>query len=187
MPLFKRRDLKELRTIEIMLSSKISRLKKEIEELEEKKRKIFREGIGSSILKKRVLATEILGIEMEQKLKLRDLRAAKTRYTLIRSYLSLKDHQSLEKELDKIDKLLKSEKMDKRFERELIKSSVKEDKASEALDVISNLIEKQALESEAERKIIDVWTKVEAGLMSPEEAEKKIALRELKESESKGD
>jgi len=186
MPPFKRRSLKELRVMGVMLSNRISRLKREIEELEEKKRRIFKEGIGSSMLKKRMLASEIVSIEVRQRIKLRDLKAAQARYALIKSYLSLKDHQSLRKELEKVDKLLGSEKVGERLERELARSLVKEDKVGEELDTISRIVEEETPESEAERRIIEAWSRVEAGLMSPEEAERTIALKELKEDEGKG-
>lgn len=186
MPPFKRRSLKELRVMGVMLSNRISRLKREIEELEEKKRRIFKEGIGSSMLKKRMLASEIVSIEVRQRIKLRDLKAAQVRYALIKSYLSLKDHQSLRKELEKVDKLLGSEKVGERLERELARSLVKEDKVGEELDTISRIVEEETPESEAERRIIEAWSRVEAGLMSPEEAERTIALKELKEDEGKG-
>lgn len=183
---FRRRSLKELRVMSVVLSNRISKLKREIEELEEEKRRIFKEGIGSSMLKKRMLASEIVSIEVRQRIKLRDLRAAQARYALIKSYLSLKDHQSLKKELKKVDKLLGFEKVSEELERELAKLSVEKDEIGERLDTVSRIIKDETSESEVERRIMEIWGKVEAGLMSPEEAERTIALKELKEDEGKG-
>ena len=92
-------SLRELQGEEIRLKNRLGRLKKDINQIEKKKKQLFQEGIGADKLKKKMLAQEIKGLDMEQKLKLKDFTTAQRQYTLVKNLIIVKKY---EKELRKV-------------------------------------------------------------------------------------
>ncbi len=181
-------SLRELQAEEIRLKNRLERLKKDINQIEKKKKQLFQEGIGADKLKKKMLAQEIKGLDMEQKLKLKDFTTAQKQYTLVKNLIIVKKY---EKELRKIgiwNKLANVEP--EHLEAALIKVNLDGKEFDEMVSSLNRVFEMEiaefeAAEDETEKELMRAWSQVEAGEADVEEVTEKIASidKELEEEE----
>nr|WP_297435439.1 chromosome assembly protein [Thermococcus sp.] len=175
-------SLRELQEEEIRLRNRLERTKKEIERIEKKKKQLFQEGIGTDVLKKKMLAQEIKSLDMEQKLRLRDFTTAQKQYTFVKNLIVVKKY---EKELRKIglwDKLSKVEP--EQLESVLVKVSLDGREFDEMVENLNRVFEMdiaefEGTEDQTERELMDAWAKVETGEADVEEVTEKIASPKL--------
>lgn len=170
-------SLRELQAEEIRLKNRLERLKKDINTIEKKKKQLFQEGIGADRLKKKMLAQEIKGLDMEQKLKLKDFTTAQRQYTLVKNLIIVKKY---EKELRKVGIWSKLSNVEpEQLEAALIKVNLD---GKEFDDMVSSLnrvfemeiAEFEAAEDETEKELMRAWSQVEAGEADVEEAAERI-------------
>ncbi|NPA47186.1 MAG: chromosome assembly protein [Thermococci archaeon] len=170
-------SLRELQGEEIRLRNRLERLKKDIDQIEKKKKQLFQQGIGADKLKKKMLAQEIKGLDLEEKLKLKDFTTAQKQYTLVKNLIIVKKY---EKELRKAgiwDKLRNVEP--EQLEQALIKVNLT---GKEFDDMVSDLnrvfemevAEFEETEDETEKELMKAWSQVEAGEASAEEVAEKL-------------
>jgi len=179
-------SLRELQAEEIRLKNRLERLKKDINQIEKKKKQLFQEGIGADKLKKKMLAQEIKGLDMEQKLKLKDFTTAQKQYTLIKNMIIVKKY---EKELRKVgiwEKLANVEP--EQLEQALIKVNLDGKEFDEMVEGLNRVFEMEVAEFEesedqTERELMKAWSQVEAGEADVEEVAEKVASRVEKEEE----
>ncbi|WP_297489908.1 chromosome assembly protein [Thermococcus sp.] len=179
-------SLRELQAEEIRLKNRLERLKKDINQIEKKKKQLFQEGIGADKLKKKMLAQEIKGLDMEQKLKLKDFTTAQKQYTLIKNMIIVKKY---EKELRKVgvwEKLANVEP--EQLEQALIKVNLDGKEFDEMVGSLNRVFEMEVAEFEetedqTERELMKAWSQVEAGEADVEEVAEKVASRVEKEEE----
>ncbi|WP_456366804.1 chromosome assembly protein [Thermococcus sp.] len=179
-------SLRELQAEEIRLKNRLERLKKDINQIEKKKKQLFQEGIGADKLKKKMLAQEIKGLDMEQKLKLKDFTTAQKQYTLIKNMIIVKKY---EKELRKVgvwEKLANVEP--EQLEQALIKVNLDGKEFDDMVGSLNRVFEMEVAEFEetedqTERELMKAWSQVEAGEADVEEVAEKVASRVEKEEE----
>ncbi len=179
-------SLRELQAEEIRLKNRLERLKKDINQIEKKKKQLFQEGIGADKLKKKMLAQEIKGLDMEQKLKLKDFTTAQKQYTLIKNMIIVKKY---EKELRKVgvwEKLANVEP--EQLEQALIKVNLDGKEFDDMVSSLNRVFEMEVAEfeeseDETERELMKAWGQVEAGEADVEEVAEKVASRVEKEEE----
>ena len=181
-------SLRELQAEEIRLRNRLERLKKDINQIEKKKKQLFQEGIGADKLKKKMLAQEIKSLDMEQKLKLKDFTMAQKQYTLIKNMIIIKKY---EKELRKVGIWQKLSSVEpEQLEQALIKINLDGKEFDEMVEGLNRVFEMEVAEFEesedqTERELMKAWSQVEAGEADVEEvAEKVVSIdKELEEEE----
>ncbi|AIU70308.1 chromosome assembly protein [Thermococcus eurythermalis] len=181
-------SLRELQAEEIRLRNRLERLKRELNQIEKKKKQLFQEGIGADKLKKKMLAQEIKSLDMEQKLKLKDFTTAQRQYTLIKNLIIVKRY---EKELRKVgiwEKLSNVEP--EQLEQALIKINLDGKEFDEMVEGLNRVFEMEIAEFEetedqTERELMKAWSQVESGEADVEDvAEKVVSIdRRLEEDE----
>ena len=181
-------SLRELQGEEIRLKNRLERLKKDINTIEKKKKQLFQEGIGADKLKKKMLAQEIKGLDMEQKLKLKDFTTAQRQYTLVKNLIIVKKY---EKELRKVglwDKLSRVEP--EQLEQALIKINLDGKEFDEMVEGLNRVFEMEVAEFEetedqTEKELLKAWSQVESGEAEVDEVAERIASmdRKLEEEE----
>lgn len=179
-------SLRELQEEEIRLRNRLERMKKEINNIEKKKKQLFQEGVGADVLKKKMLAQEIKSLDLEEKLKLRDFTTAQRQYTLVKNLIIVKKY---EKELRKIgiwDKLAKI--APEQLETALVKINLDGKEFDEMVNSLNRVFEMEVAEFEAtedqtEKELLQAWAMVEAGEADTEEAFEKVKEKESKELE----
>ena len=183
-----RLSLRELQAEEIRLKNRLERLKKDINQIERKKKQLFQEGIGADKLKKRMLAQEIKGLDMEQKLKLKDFTTAQKQYTLVKNLVIVKKY---EKELRKVGLWNKLASVEAgQLEQALIKINLDGKEFDDMVESLNRVFEMEIAEfeeseDETEKELMKAWSQVEAGEADVEEvAEKVVSIdRHLEEEE----
>ncbi|WP_461864498.1 chromosome assembly protein [Thermococcus sp.] len=183
-----RLSLRELQAEEIRLRNRLERLKKDINQIERKKKQLFQEGIGADKLKKRMLAQEIKGLDMEQKLKLKDFTTAQKQYTLVKNLVIVKKY---EKELRKVGLWNKLASVEAgQLEQALIKINLDGKEFDDMVESLNRVFEMEIAEfeeseDETEKELMKAWSQVEAGEADVEEvAEKVVSIdRHLEEEE----
>ncbi len=181
-------SLRELQAEEIRLKNRLERLKKDINQIEKKKKQLFQEGIGADKLKKKMLAQEIKGLDMEQKLKLKDFTTAQRQYTLVKNLIIVKKY---EKELKKTGLWEKLNSVEpEELEQALIKINLDGKEFDEMVEGLNRVFEMEVAEFEetedqTERELLKAWSQVEAGEADVEEvADKVVSIdRKLEEDE----
>jgi len=179
-------SIRELQEEEIRLRNRLERGKKEINNIEKKKKQLFQEGVGADILKKKMLAQEIKSLDLEQKLKLKDFTTAQRQYTFVKNLIIIKKY---EKELRKVgiwNKLTKVEP--EQLENVLVKVTLDGKEFDEMVNNLNRVFEMEIAEFETaedqtERELMEAWAKVEAGEADSEEALTKVKEKESKELE----
>lgn len=179
---------RELQAEEIRLRNRLERLKKDINQIEKKKKQLFQEGIGADKLKKKMLAQEIKSLDMEQKLKLKDFTTAQKQYTLIKNLIIVKKY---EKELRKTGIWEKLNSVEpEELEQALIKINLDGKNFDEMVEGLNRVFEMEIAEFEetedqTERELLKAWSQVEAGEADVEDvAEKVVSIdRKLEEDE----
>ncbi|WP_461865214.1 chromosome assembly protein [Thermococcus sp.] len=183
-----RLSLRELQAEEIRLKNRLERLKKDINQIEKKKKQLFQEGIGADKLKKKMLAQEIKSLDMEEKLKLKDFTMAQKQYTLVKNLIIVKKY---EKELRKVGIWSKLANVEpEQLEAALIKVNLDGKEFDEMVSSLNKVFEMEIaefeeMEDETEKELMKAWAQVEAGEANVEEVTEKIASidKELEEEE----
>ncbi|ASJ03490.1 chromosome assembly protein [Thermococcus profundus] len=180
-------SIRELQAEQIRLKNRLDRLKKELNQIEKKKKQLFQEGIGADKLKKKMLAQEIKSLDLEQKLKLKDFTTAQRQYTLVTNMIIIKKY---EKELRKTgiwEKLSSVEP--EQLEQALIKINLDGKEFDEMVEGLNKVFEMEVAEfeeseDETERELMQAWSQVEAGEADVEEvAEKVVSIDKKLEDE----
>lgn len=180
-------NLWELREEQMRLRNSIERIRENINRLEKEKKAKFQEGIGADMIKKEMLAIDIEQIEREKSLELSNFKRYHKLYTFVSNLITIKKY---EKELKKTkiwDELTKV--TPEQLEAVLIRLNLSNKEFEEVLDDLNRIpeiIREVGTETEideSKKKIFEAWSSVEAGTMSPEEAEKMLST-ESSEKES---
>ena len=180
--------IRDLRAEEIRLKNRVDQAKKDIDKNEKGKRKLFQQGIGSDAIKKRAIAEEIAGLDMESKLKFKNFSTARRQLMFIKNMLIIKNYENDLKNIGVWKKITSIPK--EQLEGFLIKIRLEGKEFDEILDQLNQPFEMEVAEvesgemKESEKKLFDAWDKVEAGSMNANEAESTFSIeRELEDNE----
>jgi len=180
-------SLRELQGEEIRLRNRLERLKKDINQIEKKKKQLFQQGIGADKLKKKMLAQEIKRLDREEKIKLQNFTRIQNMYTLVNNLIIVKKYEKELRTAGIWNKLRNVEP--EQLEQALIKVNLT---GKEFDDMVSDLnrvfemevAEFEETEDETEKELMKAWSQVESGEASAEEvAEKLTRIEEGKENE----
>ena len=171
---------------EIRLKNQIERIRKDINRLEKDKKKRFQEGIGSDLIKKKMLTQEIKQLDMEGKLKMKNFTALHKQYTFITNLITIKKSEKQLRNTPVWEKL--SNVQPEQLESVLIKMNLEGKTFDEMVDGLNRVFEMEIAEfedseDESEKKMMDMWNMVESGKMEAEEAEKELSVEKKKREE----
>lgn len=85
--------IRELRSEEIRLKNRVEQIRKEIDKNEKEKKKLFGKGIGADPIKKKMLAQDMKGLDMEAKLKLKNFSTARRQLMFTQNLLIIKNYE----------------------------------------------------------------------------------------------
>lgn len=173
----------DLREEEIRLKNQIERIRKDINRIEKDKKKKFQEGIGSDLIKKKMLTQEIKQLDMEGKLKMRNFTSLHKQFTFITNLVTIKKYEKQLKNTPVWEKLSRVEP--EQLESVLIKMNLEGKTTEEMVDGLNRVFEMEVAEFEeteddAEKKMMDMWNMVESGKMDVGDVEKELSVEKGK-------
>jgi len=173
----------DLREEEIRLKNQIERIRKDINRIEKDKKKRFQEGIGSDLIKKKMLTQEIKQLDMEGKLKMRNFTSLHKQFTFITNLVTIKKYEKQLKNTPVWEKLSKVEP--EQLESVLIKMNLEGKTTEEMVDGLNRVFEMEVAEfeeteDESEKKMMDMWNMVESGKMDVDDVEKELSVEKGK-------
>ena len=178
----------ELQRELIRIESHMQVLMKEIQRLEEEKRRLFRQGIGKSTIEKMLLAEKIRDLDMEVKVKLRENNRLMKQRRALSNLIRLKEWEGRLKERGVWERIASTEP-DRLIEM-LSKVKFEEAQLDKNIDKINEILGEtlEPVEVESETKeILELWDKVEAGELEPDDVEKRLEARmKVEEEEERG-
>lgn len=182
--------VRELRSEEIRLKNRMDQIRKEIDKNEKEKKKIFQQGVGADPIRKKMLAQDMVGLDLEAKLKLKNFATARRQLMFTKNLLIIKNY---EKDLKNIGVWKKITAIPKEnLESFLIKVRLEGKEFDEILNQLNEPFEMEVADfennemKEDEKKIFDAWDKVESGSMDAADADSVISINrelELEEEE----
>jgi len=173
----------DLREEEIRLKNQIERIRKDINRIEKDKKKKFQEGIGSDLIKKKMLTQEIKQLDMEGKLKMRNFTSLHKQFTFITNLVTIKKYEKQLKNTPVWEKLSRVEP--EQLESLLIKMNLEGKTTEEMVDGLNRVFEMdvaefEETEDESEKKMMDMWNMVESGKMDVDDVEKELSVEKGK-------
>ncbi|MCQ1534468.1 chromosome assembly protein [Methanosarcina sp. KYL-1] len=179
-------NTRDLQEEEIRLKNRMERIRKDINRIEKDKKQKFQEGVGSDLMKKKMLAQEIKQMDTEARLKLKNFTTINKQYMFVSNLIVVKKYEQDLKKNKIWDKI--SEIGPENFESALIKTSLTGKDFEEVLNDLNRVFEMditdfEAGEDEAESQLLDAWSSVESGAMDVDEVEQTLSLEKSLEKE----
>lgn len=169
----------ELQEEEILLKSRINRLRKEIDRIEREKKLKFSEGVGGDLIKKKMLAQELKQLDMTAKLKVRNFLALHKQYMFISNLVIIKKYQ---RDLQKTHIWEKIQTISpETIESALIRVNLSGKNFETIVDDLNQVFALDLSDSdqdldEAEKQMFDVWSSVETGSLGLDEAKNLFSI-----------
>ena len=186
-----RLKLPELQEEEMRLKSRINRLRKEIDGIEKEKMRLFNEGVGADLIKKKMLAQELKQLDMSGKLKIKNFLTLHKQYMFVSNLIIIKKYQrdlQTTAVWNKIQTLAPET-----FESAIIQVNLAGKGFDGVLDDLNRIFALDVSESdmdidEAEKQMFDIWNSVESGNLEVEAAENLLSLdKEIEKSLEKSE
>jgi hypothetical protein len=178
--------IRDLEGENIRLKSKLDRVKKEVKTLDKKKKQLFKNGIGSDALAKKILAQEIKSVEMGMKLKYKSFQTYQKQFTFANNLLIVKKY---EKELKNIGMWSKINNIQPEVLEMKLSDIILDGKEFDnTVEGLNNVFELRIDEFEdevdgADKKLFDAWRQVEDGSVDADEIASNLNLEEDDEAE----
>lgn len=169
--------LRELQQEQILLKDRTDKIRKEIVKIETEKKKKFEEGIGADKFYKKMLATEITGLETEAKLKSKSFLMAQKQYQFTTNFLTIK---KFEKELKKTplwDKIASADP--EKLEAIMINIRLDGMEYDGLLNTLNEKFEGNDMDEivdESTGSLMEMWDQVEAGSLDVAAVQKKLSV-----------
>ena len=172
-------DTRDLQEEEIRLKNRMERIRKDINKIEKDKKQKFQDGVGSDLMKKKMLAQEIKQLDTEARLKLKNFTTLNKQYMFVSNLLVVKKYEEDLKKNKVWDRI--SEIGSENFESALIRTSLTGKDFEGVLTDLNRVFEMDITEFEAgededEAQLLNAWSSVETGAMDVEEVEQTISL-----------
>ena len=186
-----RLKLPELQEEEMRLKSRINRLRKEIDGIEKEKMRLFNEGVGADLIKKKMLAQELKQLDMSGKLKIKNFLTLHKQYMFVSNLITIKKYQrdlQTTAVWNKIQTLAPET-----FESAIIQVNLSGKCFEGVLDDLNRIFALDVSESdmdvdEAEKQMFDIWNSVESGNLEVTAAESLLSLdKEIEKSLEKSE
>ena len=172
--------VKDLRMEDIKLNNRVKQLNKSIDKCENEKKKLFKQGIGASNIRKRMIAQDMVGLDMEAKLNLQNFVRARKKLMWIKNLLIVKKHEKGLKNSGIWKKITSYN--NEQLENYLVNLQLDGKDFDEIISELNKPFETMVgdLEGEEvnenEKKVYDAWDKVEAGSLEATDAERAFSI-----------
>ena len=169
----------ELQEEELRLKSRINRLRKEIDGIEKEKKKIFNDGVGADMIKKKMLAQELKQLDMNGKLKIKNFLMLHKQYMFVSNLVIVKKYQ---RDLQTTPIWNKIQSISpEAFESALIRVNLSGKGVDNVVEDLNRIIAMDIGDSdidsdEAEKQMFDIWSNVENGSLDVADAESLISI-----------
>ena len=177
-------DMSEIQMEYIQLDNRAKRIMKEIDSLEEKKKKLFKEGVGANLIQKKMLAQKIKTVEMEITQKYNEFNRIQKQQQVVSNLRMIK---SREKELKKQGIWSKLQNLNgEELEEFLASVQLQEAKGEDVVEkvnmILSDTLAPEELSMDEDTKgLMDMWSEVEQGNIEMNDAEEELSFEaELK-------
>lgn len=170
---------RELRTEQARLKDDLKRERDGINNIEKQKRKLFREGVGADVLKKKMLVQDIGAIDMEAKLKLKIFTTIHRQLRFITNLLTVKNYERQLRQMGLWKKLTSMSR--EKLQAYLIRVNLDGKEFDEVVADLNRPFETEVDEmpdelAEDEKRIFETWENVESGALDPETAERELSV-----------
>ncbi len=179
--------VEELEKERVNLDNQLLMLSREIENLEKKKKQLFKEGIGKSATEKMLLAEKIKDIDLEIKIKLKEYNRLMKQRRALSNLIRLKRWEARLKEKGIWEKIRSLEP--DRLVEVLSRVEFEEELFDKNIDKINEILGEKAAKiemDESTREIMELWEKVEHSELAPEEAEEMLKAEIKPETAEEG-
>lgn len=171
--------VRELQAEQIRLKDRTDKMRKEISKIENEKTKKFEEGIGADKFVKKMLATDIKGLETEAKLNAKSFIMAQKQYQFTTNFLTVK---KFEKELKKTpvwDKITSADP--EVLEKIMVNVQLDNMDYDNMLDSLNGVFERDissfdGFEDDSTESLMTLWDQVEGGSLDVETANKELSV-----------
>jgi len=170
----------------LVVENRAQLVAREIQRLEEEKKRLFRQGIGKSTVEKMLLAEKIKDIDMEVKVKMREYSRLMRQRRALSNLARLKEWESRLRERGIWEKIARTEP--ERLIQLLSQLEFDESQLDRNIEKINEVLGKtmEPLEVDSStREIMRLWEKVEKGEFEAEEVERQLESKRLAEEEEK--
>jgi len=178
--------ISELQEEELRLKSRINRIRKEVDAIEKEKMRLFNEGVGADLIKKKMIAQDLKQLDMSGKLKLKNFTTLHKQYMFVSNLIIIKKYQRDLKMTPTWNKI--QGVSPEVFESALIKVNLSGKGFENILDDLNRVFSMDVADSdsdmdEAEKQMFEIWSSVESGTLDAAEAENMISLdKEIEKS-----
>ncbi len=171
--------VRELQAEQICLKDRTDKIRKDITKIEDEKKKKFEEGIGADKFVKKMLATDIKGLETEAKLKFKSFIIAQKQYQFTTNFLTIKKFEKDLKKTPLWDKIASASP--EKIEEILINVQLDNMEYDDLLNLLNGIFERDVanfdgFEDETTEDLMDMWNQVEEGSLNVESANKEISV-----------
>jgi hypothetical protein len=182
-----RLNVRELKEEEMRLQNHIELARKDILKIEKQKKDLFKQGVGTDLIKKKMLAQQIKHLDVQAQMKIKQFMTMHKQYMFVSNLVVVKKY---EKELkqNKIWSKITSIEPSK-FESALINVNLKGKSFEEVLNNLNNVFEMSLSESsleastdETEKQLLEAWSGVETGAINVDEAQKLVSVEKQMEA-----
>lgn len=171
-------SIEELEKERMRIDNHIQVLSREIQRLEERKKELFRQGVGKSEVEKMLLAEKIKDVDMEIKMKIREYNRLMKQRRALSNLIMLKNWEGRLKETGIWERIrsLDQEQLiqalsNVEFESEMFERNI--DRINEVLGAR----QAEVTVDRETREIMELWEKVEKAELSPETVEDKLRVK----------
>lgn len=171
--------VRELQGEQLLLKDRTETMRKEIMKIEEEKKKKFMEGIGADNFVKRMLASDIKGLETEAKLKSKSFLMAQKQYQFTTNFLTIKKFEKQLKNTPVWDKITSADT--KELEKVMLNVQLDNMEYDDLLNNLNNVFERDiasfdGFEDASTESIVDMMKQVEGGSLDVETVNKELSV-----------
>lgn len=171
--------VRELQGEQLLLKDRTETMRKEIMKIEEEKKKKFMEGIGADNFVKRMLASDIKGLETEAKLKSKSFLMAQKQYQFTTNFLTIKKFEKQLKNTPVWDKITSADTEE--LEKVMLNVQLDNMEYDDLLNNLNNVFERDiasfdGFEDASTESIVDMMKQVEGGSLDVETVNKELSV-----------
>jgi len=177
--------VRELQSEQLLLKDRTDKMRKNISRIENEKTKKFEEGIGADKFVKKMLATDIKGLETEAKLNAKSFIMAQKQYQFTTNFLTVKKFEKELKSTPVWDKITSADP--EVLEKIMLNIQLDNMDYDTMLDSLNGVFERDisnfdGFEDDSTESLMDMWEQVEGGSLDVETATKEFSVeKSLKE------
>ena len=172
-------SVRELQGEQLRIKDRTDKMRKEIAKIETEKKKKFEEGIGADKFVKKMLATDIKGLETEAKLNAKSFIMAQKQYQFTTNFLTVKKFEKELKNTPVWDKITSADPEE--LEKVMLNVQLDGMEYDDILNNLNNVFERDisnfdGFEDDSTESLMDMWEQVEGGTLDVETVNKELSV-----------